>query len=274
MTKLTWTCDYIDGVYLFHTGIKGDKKYEKGMKKLADRMPKILEANTQLYEEMLENESFRNNEFISQDDIEEFLLNCAYGTPAVMKEAEGGYSMGGSDAEGTLLVDGKPFPPPENWDERGGGFWCGGEHNYDDEKGHTYEADGNILFRWNKEHDEKDRYMDVILGNEATIFEFQRFGEGKWELEIDGDFDYMKMTFDGKKCRVLYDGKEFKKVDEGINQMGRSKKYYWCFLKTEWGIERDDDYNPVLDKNGNEIMRYTYEEIPTADYLWEGYGYS
>ena len=57
MTKLTWTCDYLDGVYLFHTGIKGDKKYEKGMKKLADRMPKILEANTQLYEEMLENES-------------------------------------------------------------------------------------------------------------------------------------------------------------------------------------------------------------------------
>ena len=45
MTKLTWTCDYIDGVYLFHTGIKGDKKYEKGLKKLADRMPKVLKEN-------------------------------------------------------------------------------------------------------------------------------------------------------------------------------------------------------------------------------------
>ena len=48
MTKLTWTGDYIDGVYLFHTGIKGDKKYEKGMRELADKMPSILKKNKKL----------------------------------------------------------------------------------------------------------------------------------------------------------------------------------------------------------------------------------
>ena len=64
MTKLHWKCDYIDEVYLFHTGIKGDKKYEKGLKKLADRMPKIFDENEGLYEEMMGEEKFQHNKFI------------------------------------------------------------------------------------------------------------------------------------------------------------------------------------------------------------------
>ena len=244
MTKLTWTADYLDNVYLFHTGIKGDKEYEKGIRELADRMPKILSDNEKLYDEMMGEQEFRENECIEELEIRDFLEECAYENPKIMKEAEGGFSMGGDDAEGVLLVDGELFPPPENWKDRGDGFWCGGEHNYDDELGHTYEADGNILFRWNKEHDEKNRYKDVLNG-EGTIYQFQRWSEGVWELEIDGDFDYMKLDFDGKKCRVLYDGKEFNKSKDGYNASGDGKSFYACYYKRE--------------------------NIPTDEYMWEGY---
>ena len=267
MTKLHWTCDYIDGVYLFHTGIKGDKKYEKGLKKMADRMPEITEENEGLYEEMMGEEKFQHNKFISEDEVDEFLLNCAYGTPAVMKAAKRGYSMGGSDGEGVLKVDGKLFPPPENWQERGEGFWCGGEHHYDDEKGHTYETDGKVLLQWNTHKEELDAYD--FAEHEATIFQFERWDEGEWELEIEGDFDYYKLSKDTNTGLVLYDGKEFKLVNKGHKIGGWKPLYY----KKECGYKRDDDCEDVLDKDGNKIMEYTWEEVPTADYLWEGYGF-
>ena len=226
MTKLTWTGDYIDGVYLFHTGIKGDKKYEKGMRELADKMPSILKKNKKLYEKIIEDGKIRNNKSIDVEEIEEFLLNSAYGNPSIKRQAEGGYSI---KPTGVLNVDGKPFPSPKDWDERDG-FWCG-------------EDKGEIDFKWNISHDELSRYRDIINENEATIYQFERWGDGKWELEIDGDFDYMKLDFESKKCRVLYDGNEFNKVEEGINQRGKNKKFWWCYFKGE--------------------------EIPTQDYIWE-----
>ena len=242
MTKLTWTCDYLDA-YVFHIGIKGGKEFEKGIKEFARRMPKILSDNEVLYEEMIEAAEFRENKCIDEIEIFEFLEEYAHENPKIMKEADFGIAMGGNDAEGILFVDGKPFPPPENWQERGEGFWCGGEHHYDEESGHTYEADGNILFRWNKDHDEKNRYKDA-LNKEGAIYEFQRFREGKWELEIDGDFDYMKLDFDGKKCRVLYDGKEFIKVKDGFCPTGHNFVDH-CFYKGE--------------------------KLPKDEYMWEGW---
>ena len=81
MTKLTWTCDYIDGVYLFHTGIKGDKEFEKGIKKYVKRMPKILSDNEGLYEEMMEEQEFRENKCIDKYELMEFLEEFAHENP-------------------------------------------------------------------------------------------------------------------------------------------------------------------------------------------------
>ena len=57
----------------------------------------------------------------------------------------------------------------------------------------------------------------------------------------------MKLDFDGKKCRVLYDGKEFNKVKDGYNICGEqsNESFYSCYYKGE--------------------------DIPTDEYMWEQY---
>ena len=58
-------------------------------------MPKILSDNEGLYEEMMEEQEFRENKCIDKYELMEFLEECAHENQKIMKEAEGGYSMGG-----------------------------------------------------------------------------------------------------------------------------------------------------------------------------------
>ena len=251
MTKLTLTADYVGEIYLFNSDIKGSKEYQKMMDEYKPEFIKIYEKNQELYDSA--HEEYTENEYTDPYDLQVLLEENAYENKEIMKQAKRPNIMA---SDGILEVDGKPFPQPKDWKNRDR-FWC--------------DEDGGFDLQWNGSYEEKTPIIEEVITHDISIYQFQRFGEGVFELEIDEDFDYMKLTIDLEKNVVFYDGKEFKLIDKGHAQLTEPAR--WCYLKTEWGIQRDDNYDPVLDENGNEIMKYSHEEIPTKNNIWENLVY-
>jgi len=219
MLKLTWISEkYFNNYHLFHTEIDGGSIFNEELKKLKNKLVEIYQTNKGI--KKYGSSNLDHHKFIDEEELEDFVINYAYENQSVMVEAFRGFEMG---MDGELMINDKLYQK----------FPYTGEYRL-------------------------GRIKNELHQYQATIIEYKIHRQGKWELEINAEYDHKKLTWDSHKCRILYGDQEFTRIDEGEC---RSRSFFIPIIGTIYDGVRIKD-NGELDFDENNI-NYSWDLIPT-----------
>ena len=103
-------------------------------------------------------------------------------------------------------------------------------------------------------------YDEEIDSLDFSILHGYIFHKCNFKLEIDGDFEREKLTYDFKTATVLYDGKEFEVMSyggRGSSGYFHDGRYFNAWKKNKNGEVKQvnmKDYCAFLDKDENELV--------------------